>query len=714
MAIGTPLGADALILKSVSANEQLGRLFRYEVDVLSAKSDVDFEKILGQNVTIRMQRPDGEIRFLNGYVSRFEVTGYPAKLTEYRATIVPHLWVLTRHTDCRIFQNLSVTEIFDKVVKEQHGYTDIEIKLENASAYKKRENCVQYRETDFEFISRLLEEEGIYYFFKHEDGKHTMVLCNSPVGHEATKEYETLPFRQTRSHLGTERVMEFTIESEIKPVQYTHTDYDFKETNKDLKKTAKSTPRQHGFNKGEIFDYPGRYIAPDVGEGLGKVRIEEIHAGYMVAHGRTDAIGLYTGAKVKLTEHPREAINAIEWLVTSTTWRAVNNVSQSVSGVDDQRASFACTFTALDATVPFRTPRTTQRPVVHGPQTAVVVGKKGEEIWTDEHGRVKVQFFWDRESKGDENSSCWCRVSQGWAGKNWGMITIPRMGQEVIVDFLEGDPDQPIITGRVYNGTNKPPYALPANATMSTVKSNSSKGGAGFNEIRFEDKKDSEQIFVHAQKDYEQRVLNDRKELIKHDRHLIVENDKFEHVKHDRSETIDNDHKEKIGNDRNLKVVGKEAKAVDKTLSLTVGEDVVEVFKKNHSETVTEDYFLKAKNICIEATENITIKVGPSHIAIEKSGIKIGADDGQIVIEAMKTLEVKSKGPQGGITIEASVKDVGIKGTSGMKLETPATLDAKGSMVNVKGDAMAEMASPMTTVKGDGMLTLKGGMTMIN
>jgi type VI secretion system secreted protein VgrG len=335
-------------------------------------------------------------------------------------------------------------------------------------------------------------------------------------------------------------------------------------------------------------------------------------------------------------------------------------------------------FTAIDSAQPFRTSRITPKPVVQGPQTAMVVGPKGEEIHTDKHGRVKVQFHWDREGAADENSSCFVRVSQAWAGKNWGAIALPRIGQEVIVDFLEGDPDHPIITGRVYNEINKPPYDLPNKATISTFKTNSSKGGEGFNEFRFEDKKGEEQIFIHAEKNMDIRVKNDRFETIGHDRNLVVENDKKEHIKNERHEQVDSHHMEKIGADRNLKVEGKEAKEVTGSLSLKVGDDVIQEFGANHSEQVSGDCYLKASNIIIESTTNVTMKVGQSYIAIESGGIKIGTT-GTIELEATSTLSAK--------------------GTAGVTIESPATTEVKGSM---------------TTVSGDGVLTLEGGLVKIN
>jgi type VI secretion system secreted protein VgrG len=263
------------------------------------------------------------------------------------------------------------------------------------------------------------------------------------------------------------------------------------------------------------------------------------------------------------------------------------------------------------------------------------VGPSGEEVYTDEHARVKVKFHWDRYSKADENSSCWIRVAQVWAGKRWGAMYIPRIGQEVIVEFLEGDPDRPIVTGRVYNAQAKPPYDLPGNKTMSTLKSNSTKGGEGFNEIRFEDKKGEEQIYIHAEKNLDIRVKNDRFETVSRNRHLHVEQDKFEHVDNNRSEEVDADHKEKIGKDRNLTIKGKEAKEVGGSLSLTVKGDMIEVFKANHSEQTSKDYYLRAQNVVIEGLQNITLSVGGSYIAIEPGTIEISTS-GQLKIDGTK------------------------------------------------------------------------------
>ncbi len=350
--------------------------------------------------------------------------------------------------------------------------------------------------------------------------------------------------------------------------------------------------------------------------------MEEMQADHETAQGETDSRGVTTGSKFTLKGFPRDDQNK-EWLVTSTTIHAEADAYEG-GGAASGAAIFRATFTAIDAATPFRPARVTPKPLISGPQTAIVSGKAGEEIWTDKHGRVKVQFHWDREGKGDEKTSCWLRVAQAWAGKKFGGIFIPRIGHEVIVEFLEGDPDRPIVTGCVYNAREAPSYALPDNMTRSGVKTNSSKGGGGFNEIRFEDKKGEEQVFFHAEKNQDVRVKNDSFEWVGHDRHLIVKNDQVELVENDRHDHVKRDHKETIDRDRNLHVKGKEAKLVDTTLSLTVTEDVAEVFKKNHSETVTDDLYIKAKNIVIEAEENLTLKAGSpkTYIAMTKDGAR--------------------------------------------------------------------------------------------
>ncbi len=616
--IATPLGKDVLLLTSMSGTEQLGRPFEFQVEMASEDHQIKSADIVGQNVTIRLSMGEDKNRYFNGFVSRFTQTPGEGRLARYRATVVPWLWFLTRTADCRIFQEMTVPDIIKQVFRD-HGFTDFEDGL--SGSYRTWPYCVQYRETDFNFVSRLMEQEGIYYFFKHENGKHSLVLADSASAHQPYPDYDQINYHPADAGVSDEEyISDWVVETRVQPGSYALNDFDFENTQKDLQARAKEG-REHTAADFEIYDYPGEYTESSDGEKYARKRIEELQAQYEVATAGSDARGICTGCTFTLSEHPRDDRNK-EYLITSANYNIDAGEFYS-GGQGGGEFVYACSFTAIDATQPFRALRITPKPSIPGPQTAMVVGPSGEEIYTDEYGRVKVQFHWDRYGKADENSSCWIRVAQVWAGKKWGAMYIPRIGQEVIIEFLEGDPDQPIITGRVYNGQAMPPYELPSEKTKSTLKSNSSKGGQGFNEIRFEDKKGDEQIFIHAEKNQDIRVKNDCFEWIGNNRHLVVKKDQFEHVENNRSEKVDADHKEEIGKDRHLKVKGKEAKEITKSMSLTVKGDVIEVFKANHSEQTTKDYYLKAQNVVIEAMQNITLSVGGSYIAIEPAGIEI-------------------------------------------------------------------------------------------
>ena len=674
--VATPLGDDSLVLRRMSGSEQLSRLFEFELELHSDDINIKHEDLLGENVTVGIGLPNNEMRYVNGFVSKISMEGYDERHVVYRATLSPWFWFLTRTADCRIFQEQSVPDIIKQVFKD-HGFSDFEDRL--TGSYRTWEYCVQYRETDFNFISRLMEQEGIYYYFTHEDGKHNLIMSDAPSAHKATKGYEQVPYYppENQDRRDRDNLQSWKASKQIQPGAYALTDYDFKAPKKSLAANSE-VPRDHTASEFEIFDYPGEYTESSDGDQYVKARIQELQAQYEILQGDGDAAGLSTGSVFELTDFPRDDQNR-QYLIIGASYDLSSSGLEGGRG--DEEEYFHVHIQAMDAEQNFRAARTTPKPAVQGVQTAAVVGPKGEEIHTDEFGRVKVQFHWDRYGEANENSSCWIRVAHVWAGKGWGSIHTPRIGQEVIVDFLEGDPDQPIITGRVYNKDNMPPYELPANKTISGTKSNSSKGGEGFNELRFEDKKGEEQVFVHAEKNMDIRVKNDRFENIDKDRHLTVKNDKFEKVENNRNEEVINDHIEKIGKDRHLAVEGKEAKKVAQTLSLTVDGDVSEVFKANHSMQVTDDSYIKGTNICIEATDNITLKVGGSSISIESGGIRIETS-GKIEIDAGSNVDVAAGA---NATIEAGA-NLEAKGTANAKVEAGAMLDLKGgAMTNVKG-----------------------------
>lgn len=626
--IATPLGDDVVVLRNALLVEELGWPFELTVDLLSDDHQIAFNDILGQNVTVSILLPqvEGEeeetVRYINGYVRTFQRLRPLGRYMQYRAQISPWLWLLSRTSDCRIFQNQTLPDVV-KAVFRARGFTDFEETYSGVHAH--REYVVQYRETDFNFVSRLMEEEGIYYYFKHEENRHILVMTDAASSHQAYEGYEEIPIMGEDAGRGrhhTEHLGEWQTIAKVHSGAYAQNDFDFKNIHKDLN-AASTRTREHAEAAMEIYDYPGGYVERDPGDYLARCRMEEIACCHTVHTASGDVRGVTPGWVFEVDDRSDSGLEG-RFLTIATRTEFHTDEYQAVQpGAERQGESLRCEVTAIPADEQFRPPRTTRKPQIPGPQTAFVAGPSGEEIYTDEYGRVKVQFHWDRASAGDENSSCWIRVAQTWAGKKWGAIYTPRIGQEVIVEFLEGDPDRPIITGRTYNGQAMPPYELPAQKTVSTVKSCSSKGAGGFNEIRFEDKKGSEQVFINAQTNQDVRVGSDSFEFIGRNRHLIVKKDQFEHVENNRDEIVDADHKEKIGKDRHLKVEGKQAMEVVGSKSLTVGGDVIEVFKANHSEQTTADYYLKAMNVVIEGMTALTIKVGGNFVNISPGGVYI-------------------------------------------------------------------------------------------
>ncbi len=689
-AVASPLGPDVLLFRKMMYREALGRPFEMQLDVLSEDPEIDADKLLGENVTVRCELPNLEnrTRYFNGLVASFQQLGIEEGLTRYRLRLVPWIWFLNQTSDCRIFQEMNAPDIVKQVFRDL-GFSDFKQNL--SETYREWEYCVQYRETAFAFVSRIMEQEGIYSYFEHEDGRHTLVLIDNAPSHEAFPDYEEIRFRPfDRVLADAELIHEFSFSKHVQPGVYVQNDYDFITPGKNLQSKS-IAKRSHNLADLEMFDYPGEYSEARDGDRYTSIRLNELQCRHEVGTGHGDCRGIAVGRTFKLVDHPIAGLNA-EYLVTSVQIVAESDHFGSSARIASQGDSMDTSFTVIPASQQFRPARSTPLPFVRGPQTAVVVGPAGEEIHTDEHGRVKVMFHWDRASKADETSSCWIRVSQEFAGKKWGSMQIPRVGQEVIVSFLEGDPDRPIITGRVYNGNNRPPYKPTQFGTVTTWKTNSSKGGGGFNELRFEDKKGEEQVFLHAQKNLDIRVKNDRFENIGNDRHLVVENDKFEHVKNNRHEIVDSDHAEKIGGDRNLTVEGKQSVSIDGTLSVRVEKDVAEEFLKNHSEVTKEDLYLKAKNICIEAEENLTLMVGEAWIAIDSDGVKLSSKPGAVELEA-KEISTKS-------TMDTKLEALNLQATGkvGVKIEGKATFEASAAKAKLAGQAMTEISGGIVKI----------------
>jgi type VI secretion system secreted protein VgrG len=674
LALTTPLGKDVLLLTAFIGREELSRLFHFQLEMLSEKDSLAPKDLVGKSVTWTYQPAGAAPRPFNGFVSRFAAGGRrEGGLRQYRAEVVPWLWFLTCTADCRIFQKKTAPKIIEQIFKDL-GFTAYENALK--ATYAEREYCVQYRETDFHFVSRLMEQEGIFYFFRHENGKHTLVLAD----HKSA--YQDCPEKEVEYYTGSlvpNHIASWEHQYEFRPGKYVQTDYNFETPTTSLQTQSTTIVPLPDNQKFEVYDYPGRYGRKGDGAELTKVRMEEEEAAYDVVRGASTCRTFTPGGKFTLKKHdcPGEAgkgyvLTAVEHSAGDGSYTAGQAASQPYSN----------RFTCIPDGVTFRPARTTPRPVVQGPQTAVVVGPKGEEIYTDKYGRVKVQFHWDREGKKDENSSCWIRVSENWAGKNWGIVFNPRIGQEVIVEFLEGDPDRPIITGRVYNADQMPPYELPKHQTQSVLKTRSSKGGSpeNFNELRFEDKKDSEEIYFHAEKDFNRVVENNDT--------LKVGSDKAK----DGSQTIEIYH--------------------HRTETLKTGDEKVTIEKGSRTHSIKKDDTLTVEGkqkIEITGDQTITIKTGNRSVTIQTGNDSLKVSAGSSTTEAAKSIELKV----GASSIKIEPAAITLKAPQ-IKIEGVGMLEAKAPMVKIEGSGMLQAKAPMTQVNGDGLLMLKGGVTMVN
>ncbi|MBB2886591.1 MULTISPECIES: type VI secretion system Vgr family protein [Pseudomonas] len=604
--VNCPLGGDVLLLRSMEGNEELGRLFHYELNLTSEDRAITFDHLLGKPMGLTLELHDGGKRYFHGIAcSCRQLTGH-GQFAGYHVSLRPWFWLLTRTSDCRIFQNNTVPDIIKQVFRDL-GFSDFEDSL--SGSYRQWEYCVQYRETSFDFISRLMEQEGIYYYFRHEQARHVLVLADAYGAHSTVADYDSVPFyppdRQMRER---DHFYDWQLTREVQPGSLELNDYDFQRPRANLG-VRSSVSRSHGNGDYPLYDYPGEYAQSNDGEHYARTRIEAIHSQFERVQLRGRARGLGSGHLFTLTGYEREDQNR-EYLVVSARYHIHQEPYES--GTQDLSEQFVGELACMDASQVFHPLPLTPMPIVRGPQTAVVVGPNGEEIWTDQYGRVKVHFYWDRHDQSNENSSCWMRVSQAWAGKNWGAMQIPRIGQEVIVSFLEGDPDRPIITGRVYNAEQTVPYTLPANATQSGVKSRSSKGGspANFNEIRMEDKKGAEQLFIHAEKNQDIEVENDETHWVGHDRSKSIDNDETVHVKHDRTETVDNNETITIGVNRTERVGSNETINIgsNRTISVGANETATVTLQRTHAVGINETIAIgAAQEVVIGAFQTVNV-----------------------------------------------------------------------------------------------------------
>lgn len=643
--IDTPLGEDFLLLKEFSASETISELFSFQLKLVHEETAVnlhptvvDPKALLGQPVSIKVNIKDGTSRHFNGVISHWRQGNRDTRFTYYQAIVVPKVWMLTQKYQSRIFQRQTVPQILKKV------FAGFSVKQELVGTFNKREYCVQYNETDFDFASRLMEEEGIYYFFEHSANDHKMILANTPQSHRAVPTKSRFPFEAdvTRTDGVVSSIVTWETAYQLQTGKISVWDHNFELPHRKLEADQPSLYPVAN-NSQLVYQYTGDYakrytgIDPGAGDQSGElqhifednqkqaeIQMQSVDAKYNVAQGSSNCCPLTAGHKFDIYNHAIKDVDG-QYMLTQVTHYAVQTPDLSTEERDVEGAyqnNFSCISLKAGST-PFRPVRKTSKSKIAGSQTAVVVGPAGEEIFTDKYGRIKVQFHWDRDGKYDASSSCWMRVSQPWAGGNWGTICIPRIGQEVVVEFLEGDPDRPIVTGSVYNPAQMPPYTLPANANMMGMKSNTTKGGGGYNEIVIVDGKAGELIRVHAQKDMDTTVLNDDRQHVVANRSKKVDGWQQETVKGDKTSVVSEGNKVtkvEAGNQTNTTAAGSHSNTAAVQNVMAVGSDGPGGCAVQGSITINDDGTME-----ITALTKITLSVGGSSITIEPGHIVINS-----------------------------------------------------------------------------------------
>lgn len=710
LSLETPLGTDAHLLQSFTGREAMSRLFVYHLETVSSNADIAPRDLVGQVVSWRIHQVDDEPRVFHGVVSRLFAGAVDRNGDRaYRIEVVPTLWFLTRTADCRIYQEMATPEIIKDVLR-RFGLTDFEMRLNGT--YAKRDYCVQYRETAFNFISRLMEQDGIFYFFEHEAGRHVLVFGDSGIAYAGAKEATV---RFAPSTLVPNHVSSWEHQYEYRSGKWSLQDYNFETPSSSLLASTATGISLAGISALEIYDYPGDYLVRGAGEAYTKIRMEEEETPFNVVNGVSTCCTFSPGSLFTLEDHEVSSENG-RYVITSIQ----HSASDSSYDSSAEGSSYGNTFTCVPRDVSYRPARLTPKPVVQGPQTAVVVGLAGEEIFVDKYGRIKVQFYWDRLGKRDQNSSCWVRVSQNWAGKNWGIVFHPRIGQEVVVDFLEGDPDRPLVTGRVYNAEQMPPYALPANMTQSGVLTRSTKGGSPTtcNELRFEDKKGSEQVFLHAEKNQDIEVENDETHWVGHDRKKTIDRDETSHIKRDRTETVDRDEKitihgnrtEVVDKDETITIHQNRTETVDKDETITIHQNRTETVDKNETITIHQN-----RTETVDKDESTTINGGRTETVAKDESITINggrtesvSKDESVTVGGGRTVSIsKDDSLTVGKTLSITAADsiTLTTGSASITMQKDGTITISGKDITINGSGeIVGKASKNMTLKGQKIL----------
>ncbi len=714
---------DAFVFRHMRGREAVSDLFDFHLELLSSDDQIALEDILGTPVGLTMQLQNQTERHFHGHAVRFDYGGTDGSYARYFAKIRPWLWFLSTTTDCRIFQDISVPNIVRKIFAK-YPIASFEFKLEQT--YQERVYCVQYDESDLTFVRRLLEEEGIFFFFEHREGEHKMILADGPSAYLERTDYTDVPFfpRDDRSRRDRDHLYDWQGTLNVRPGSFVQNSFNFEKPRTDLL-TRRSAPLPHAQAEGEVYLYPACYDDIDQGDRRALIRLEECQASHKRMHGAGTVSGLGSGQKFSLADYPRKDQN-IDYLVLAVEheiW-ADDYRSHASNGEEDP---YLCMIEVQPSAVPYRPPMVTPRPVVTGPQTAIVTGPAGEEIWPDKYGRIKVQFPWDREGQFNEKSSCWVRVSQAWAGAGFGGIHIPRIGQEVIVEFWAGNPDWPMVTGRVYDALNMPPYALPGNMTQSGLKSDSTKGGSGSNELRFEDKKGDEQIYIHAQKNEDIVVGNDKTESVLHDETIDIANDRTEKVGNNETLTVAIDRTRNVGSNETVSVGANQTVSIGSNQTLTVGSNETHSIGQNRTDSVggnetrTVAQVLAQtvglhRNLAVGGNETVEIALNSGNVVGVNRDTSIGGNEDLSVGQNRSTSVGSDDGLNVGkkLTISAGDEITIVTGDACIAMKKDGTITISGKNITIDGKDITANGSGKINMKAKGNITQKGQKILQN
>ncbi|MHB0806727.1 type VI secretion system Vgr family protein [Stutzerimonas nitrititolerans] len=586
-----------------SGREAISQPYRFDLELVSERPDLDLETLLHQPAFLTLGHKGSGI---HGVIHRIVQGESGQRLTRYSLSLAPQLAYLAHRLNQRIFQQLSVPQIVAQILEEHGIQAGLGHRFELGPViYPERDYCVQYDESDLHFIQRLCEEEGIHYHFQHSEAGHVLVFGDDQT---VFPKLAPAPYQQDSGLVADEPVIKrFGLRVETRPSRVTRRDYDFEKPRLLLESafTSEFAPDL------EDYDYPGRFTDRGRGKHLAQRALERHRHDFQLAEGESDQPTLCSGHFLELVEHPRSDWNQL-WLLTEIRHQGKQPQVLEESVTSDSKTSDGFTqgyrnhFKATPWSEPFRPPLQHPKPRILGSQTAVVTGPAGEDIHCDKYGRVKIQFHWDRQGRSDDKTSCWLRVSSNWAGDRYGGIAIPRIGMEVLVTFLEGDPDQPLVTGCLYHAEHVPPYELPANKTKSVFKTLSSPGDEGYNELRIEDRKGAEQIYVHAQRDWDQNIEHDQKIRVGFERHDTVEANAYSEFQAEEHRTTHGDRKTEV-------------RASD---HLTVGDSQhVKIGSGQFVEAGNEIHLSSGFKVVLEAGSELTFKAGGSFVKLDASGV---------------------------------------------------------------------------------------------